>query len=165
MKPSKKTQRQFIKFLIIGTANTALDFVIYLLLTRAFEYFEEHYLVAAAISFLIAGGNSYYWNKRWTFRDKTAITKRQLLRFYSASGVGLVVNQFTLWATVQILSATVLGEKYPNNGILDVQSVNYLADHLDLIGKLIASVAAAGVNFAMQKLWTFRPAPESSREQ
>lgn len=156
VKLSKNTQKQFIKFLIIGTANTALDFFIYVLLTRAFTYFEEHYLMAAAVAFLIAGANSYFWNKKWTFRDTRSVSYKQLVRFYMASGVGLFVNQFTLWTVVQLLTGSTIGEIRPE-AVLGLESIHLLADYYDLIGKVIASGAAAGVNFVMQKLWTFKP--------
>lgn len=122
--------------------NTLLDFFIYFILTRTSDFFAQHYLTAAGVAFLIAGINSYYWNKKWTFKDTSAVTSKQLLRFYSASGVGLFVNQVTLW-----LSTTLIVQMVVNQTV---------ADHADLVGKIIASLAAAGVNFLLQKLWTFR---------
>lgn len=154
MKYSTNTSRQLVKFLIIGTANTALDFFIYALLTRSFVFFADHYLLAAAVAFSIAGANSFLWNKKWTFRDTSAVSRTQILRFYAASGVGLVVNQFVLWASVWAITA-VAGESPTAYSISAVENA-------DLIGKLCASAAAAGVNFIMQKKWTFSHANTQS---
>lgn len=127
------TMKQIIKFGIIGVANTIIDMVIYIGLTRLTDYFAEHYLVAATIAFFIAGAHGYLWNKYWTFRDKTAISSKQVALFYIASGIGLVTNQLLLWGVV-----STFGQEY------------------DIYGKIIASGGAAVVNFIFQRLWTFR---------
>lgn len=127
------TAKQIIKFGIIGVANTVIDMLIYLALTRFTEYFSEHYLAAATIAFFIAGAHGYLWNKYWTFRDPTAISSKQVAQFYIASGIGLFTNQILLWMVVSNF-----GQEY------------------DIYGKIIASGGAAVVNFIVQRLWTFR---------
>lgn len=118
---------QFIRFGIVGAGNTVLDALIYISLTR---FFHLHYLLAAAIAFLIAGLNSFVWNKHWTFRDAVSYSHIQLVRFYVAAGVAFIMNEGVLWIVV-------------SSGVYDI------------IGKLIASFSAGGVNFLLQKFWTF----------
>src|SRR3972149_8476407 len=62
--------KQFIKFVIVGSVNTAIDFFIYFSLTRGADFFERHLLSANIIAFSIAATNSFFWNKKWTFRDQ-----------------------------------------------------------------------------------------------
>lgn len=127
----KTTLFQFFRFGLVGAGNTALDFFIYFSLTRSTNFFAEHYLAAAAIAFFVAGLNSYIWNKHWTFNDGLRYSYTQLIRFYSVAAIALVINQFCLWLLVE-------------NAALN-----------DLIAKLGASMVAGGINFLLQKFWTF----------
>lgn len=127
----KKFFGQLVKFGVVGVGNTALDLLVYLGLTRGFEWFGEHYLVAAVISFFVSGVNGFLWNKHWTFQDKLRFTHGQLLRFYVSAGVALSLNQVLLW---QLVSQEILH---------------------DAVAKVLAGVCAGGVNFLLQKFWTF----------
>ncbi len=127
-----KTYQQFIRFATIGVVNTLLDAAIYIGLTRGLNFFHDHILLAALIAFMIAGLHSFFWNKYWTFKESGSSkhTSTQLVQFYSASGVALIVNEFVLWTVVSM-------------------EVN------DIIAKLIASAFAAGTNFLLQKTFVF----------
>lgn len=126
----KMTLFQVMRFGIVGSVNTGIDLLIYLGLTRSTNFFASHYLLAAAIAFLIASLNSFIWNKHWTFRDGVEYSHKQLVRFYIVAAVALALNQIILWLLVSF-------------------SLH------DALAKLLASVSAGGVNFLMQKFWTF----------
>ncbi|MFH1426548.1 MAG: GtrA family protein [Candidatus Kerfeldbacteria bacterium] len=126
----KKAFFQLIRFGVVGTANTAIDALVYVALTRSVGFFEQHYLWAAVIAFIVSGINSFFWNKKWTFKDRVKYTNRKLLKFYIAAGVALAVNAFFLWFFVQL-------------GVWDVAA------------KVIGGVCAGLVNFSLQKFWTF----------
>jgi putative flippase GtrA len=55
---------------VVGCTNTAIDFIVYLGLTRLLPWFGQHLVVAGMVSFLCATVNSYILNKRWTFRNQ-----------------------------------------------------------------------------------------------
>ncbi len=131
----KKLFWQLVRFGIVGGGNTGLDVLIYVGLTRGVNWLGEHYLVAAVISFLISGVNGFIWNKHWTFKDKLKFTHGQLIRFYISAGVALSINQSLLWYFV-------------SNELIH-----------DVMAKVAAGVSAGGVNFLLQKFWTF-PRPE-----
>ena len=61
---------QVIKFIIVGLINTAVDFSVYIVLTRLFVFWSQHLVWATVIAFLCAAVNSYLLNKRWTFQNK-----------------------------------------------------------------------------------------------
>ncbi len=124
--------RQFIKFGIIGTGNTILDFGIYASLTRFTEYFAEHILQANAIAFIIAVSSSYIWNRRWTFRSRCHSWSEQFPKFIVANLVALSINQFTLYYLVSYF------EMY------------------DLFAKLLAVFVGTGWNFYINRSWTFK---------
>ncbi len=127
----KKSLFQLIRFGIVGSSNTALDIGFYAALTRWVPFFGEFYLFAATLSFLVAGLNSYIWNRRWTFKDGTGIHGVQLLRFYVVQSAIFGMNLLLLWFFVEA-------------GVHDV------------VAKALAGVSAGLVNFGLQKFWVFR---------
>ncbi len=123
--------RQFVKFGIVGAGNTAVDFGLYLLLTRLVRL---QYLSAHGFSFVGAVTLSYVLNKRWTFRDeRRPVLSRQLAQFLLVSIVGAGLSSLTLFGLVQY------------GGLPDV------------VAKLLAIVLVLFWNFFANKHWTFRP--------
>ncbi len=131
----KRTILQFSKFGIIGISNTAIDLVVYSALTRGISFFGEHYLVAAFISFVVSGINGYYWSRKWTFKHHSGrvhkTTTRQIVKFYIASAIALVLNQGFLYLFIEY------------------------AEILSEVAKVLSGMSAGIVNFLLQKLWTF----------
>lgn len=136
----KATFFQLFRFGVVGTMNTVIDLAVYAGLTRGFDFFEEHYLVAALIAFIISGINSFFWNKQWTFKDTNQYTHRKLIKFYIAAGVALLVNELILWQLVEF-------ELY------------------DILAKLIAGTSAGVINFTLQKFWTFDRVVETTENE
>ena len=126
------TAKQFAKFVMVGLVNTAIDFFIYFSLTRGTDFFEQHLLSANIIAFSIAATNSFFWNKKWTFRDQGKNYHVQYSKFLIVSIGGLLLSQ----------------------GIF-VLGVHYLKIS-DIITKLAAVVIITFWNFALNKRWTFR---------
>lgn len=124
--------RQFIKFGIVGGMNTAIDYSIYYFLTRSFDYFQEHFLIANLMSFIIAVTNSFLWNKYWTFRDKGKKYHIQFPKFFMVNIIALTISQITLYLLVKELGMN------------------------DLISKAVAIVIALFWNFFMNKYWVFK---------
>lgn len=124
--------KQFSKFVIVGFINTAIDFFIYLSLARGTDFFERHILSANIIAFSVASANSFFWNKKWTFRDQGENYHIQYSKFLIISIGGLILSQ----------------------GIF-VLGVHYLKIS-DIITKLAAVAIVTFWNFALNKLWTFR---------
>lgn len=123
---------QIMRFGVIGVVNMLLDAVIYSGLTGGFVFFEQYYLLAAFLAFVISSTSSFFMNKRWTFKDSIKLSHRQLLMFYGSSALGLFVNEFVLWISVEFI------------GLQGVAP------------KIVASLSAAGVNFFLQKFLVFR---------
>lgn len=126
----KATFFQLFRFGLVGIGNTAIDACVYIGLTRTSDFFAAQYLLAASVAFVAAGVNSFFWNKHWTFNDGVHYSHAQLVRFFIVALVAFVLNGVILWVLVSM-------------------NLN------DIIGKLVASVSAGGINFLLQKFWTF----------
>ena len=120
--------RQFIRFCIVGFSTTAVDFSIYLVLTRVAKL---QYLLANLIAVLIAIIWSYYWNRRYTFKSKEKALKLQFSKFFVVSTIGLGLNELILFLLV-------------NFGLNDI------------FAKMCAVGIVLFWNFFINKFWTFK---------
>jgi len=133
--------KQFSRFVVIGLINTALDFAILNFLMWWTGIYSGIWLVSLnMISFSIAVINSYYWNKRWTFKDKDKIEAKEFSQFILVTLVGLFINSSIIYGITTLVS--------PIFGI-----------PLELWANL-AKVAATGIsliwNFVGYKLFVFK---------
>ena len=119
---------QLAKFCLVGLSGYAVNLGVYTLLLRAASW---HYLAAAAVSFLVAVTNNYTWNRLWTFRRQRGHVAYQGLRFLVVSAVALAANLGFLAALVGLGM-----EKIP--------------------AQAVAIVLVTPLNFAGNKLWSFR---------
>lgn len=120
--------RQFIKFAIVGAVNTALDIGLFTLL----HALGLHYLLANVFAFGTAVINSYYWNRRWTFRSRSAEWRPELVKFASVSGLGFLGNEILLFLFVES------GHWPP------------------LTAKLVVTVIIFFWNYLANRFWTFK---------
>jgi len=121
--------KEFIKFCLVGLTNLAVDFFVYWLLTR---FFNWYYLLAAVASFLVAVSWSFFLNKRWTFRHRGGNLSRLYVKFFLANAVSIIFNLGLLYILVDFFNLH------------------------DLLAKLSASAIVAGFNFSLNRFWTFR---------
>ena len=150
---------QFIKFAIVGVANTLVDWLVFYLLV--FFVMPDGKLSAKAISFVVAVINSFILNSIWTFRAEfySGIKDKNLkfyrigtyfIRFFIVSLVGFVINYFTFrWVIFNIAGTS-------------------LANYANIASLVSASGAALVWNFVINKFWTYKTAGEeelSAEEQ
>lgn len=121
--------RQFVKFGLVGASSTVIDWGIYLLLTR---FGHLYYLMAKILSFAVAVLNSYYWNRRWTFRSQDPQKLREFIKFLSIAFVGVVVNATIMYIAVEYLRLR------------------------DVYGLVIATAVVTFWNFLANKFYTFK---------
>src|SRR5215831_2077967 len=124
---------QFLRFCAVGASGYVVNLVVYAALLAA----GLHYLAAATISFLVAAGSNYVWNRTWTFQTSEAPLLGQGARALLVSGLSLGANQLFLIALV-------------------AAGAGHLA------GQAVAIVLATPFSFAANKLWAFaEPAPSA----
>jgi putative flippase GtrA len=77
--------RQFVRYLIVGVANTALSFLAYRLLLVA----GTPYVVAAPVAFIAGAVNGYVFNRRWTYAAADSSRARVLYFVFAALGAAV----------------------------------------------------------------------------
>lgn len=119
---------QLAQFCTVGFSGYVVNLVVYTALLRGVGV---HYLPAAVGSFLVAVANNYTWNRLWTFRRHRGHVAWQGVRFLVVSTVALCANLVVLALFVEL-------------GLDEV------------LAQAIAIAVVTPVNFAGNKLWSFR---------
>jgi len=123
--------RQFVKFSVVGGIVTAIDFGVYVALTRGTAFFGRHLLTSAAIAFSVALTSSFILNTFWTFRAGRGRWLSRAPRFFAVGLIGIAIN-------MAILSLLISGGMY------------------DLLAKVFAILVSLVWNFTGQRRLTFR---------
>lgn len=91
---------QFVKYALVGFANTAVDFGVLNLLAWIIGKYEGGIVgVINIISFAVAVIHSYFWNKFWTFEGKKKNNATiQFVQFIIVSIVGMLINTVIVYA-------------------------------------------------------------------
>jgi putative flippase GtrA len=130
------TNKEVFKFMGVGLINTALDAVAYVALTRGTEVFAHHLVAAKFFSFLLGTISSLLLNRSWTFGLRSRLSWGEVVRFYTATSIGIVIN---------------------------VEAMNVLVSFgmYDLLALIITTGFTFAFNFTLSKFWIFR---SNSRE-
>lgn len=127
---------QFLRFCTVGVANTAVDFTAFFLLNLA----GVPYLLAQVLSYSAGVANSYFFNRKWTFRVAGKANLQEAASF-------IVVNGFSLLVSSSLFAA--------------LHDINHL--HLWLC-KLAATGGGIIVNFIGSRLWVFAESQKTRGE-
>ena len=134
-----------LRFAIVGSVNTALDFSILFILTMLFNIPKElANFISTSVSFLF----SFFANKKYTFKSTSKNLKRQFLLF-------TIVTLFGLWV-IQTIIITAITPVFTNLGINKPAAL--------LISKLIATAASLIWNYALYSRVVFKK-PKNSSDQ
>ncbi len=121
--------RTFVKYCIVGTSVTAVDFLVFSL---AFYGLRLGSIPSKLVAFCCAVVVSYIFNRIWTFRSQE----------------GRIPQQFSRFSAVSIVGATFSG------GLIYLL-IDVLAIH-PLLANAITSCVVLTWNFLANKYWTFR---------
>lgn len=97
---------RYLKFITVGALNALVDlFVLNLLLmvrpTRSVEELSLYNTLAVGAAVL----NSYFWNRRWTFRDLADSSRRQRMLFWVQAAFNVLLNDLiTVWLSLYLTS-------------------------------------------------------------
>jgi len=130
--------RQFVKFGLVGATGAVVSFVIFHILL----HFGLDLKLAFSLGFIAGGVNNYWWNRHWTFRSRGHMGK-ELAQFLTVSGMALIL------------------------GIIITGALDKYLPLFHLRNSLIwlcGTVGGMGVNFFLNKYWTFRHTHEPVAE-
>jgi putative flippase GtrA len=85
---------QLSKYLIVGATNTAISYVVYVVLV----VISVHVALAAALAWAAGATNGYILNRRWTFRAPDSWRARR--RYAAIMSGAALVNAAAVWALV-----------------------------------------------------------------
>ena len=132
-----------LRFAIVGSVNTTLDFSILFILTMLFNISKElANFISTSVSFLF----SFFANKKYTFKSTSKNLKRQFLLF-------TIVTLFGLWVIQTIIIAAIT-PVFTNLGINKPAAL--------LISKLIATAASLIWNYTLYSKVVFKKPKNSS---
>ncbi len=88
---------QFIRFCIVGTINTIVNFSVFQLLL----ILKAHYLFSSVTGFVSGVIVSYFLNRRWTFGLTTKSSIVEGTKFFIVNGIALAFNSLTMLICVE----------------------------------------------------------------
>ncbi|MFH1430735.1 MAG: GtrA family protein [Candidatus Uhrbacteria bacterium] len=121
----------FFRYAVIGVGNTILNFAMYTAMTRGSDFWMEHYLLANVVTFCTIVTWSFFWNKRWSFKNHEQQHGVQYAKFVLVTVGGIAIEQSVLVIGVELFSV------------------------LDIFAKLIAGPIVVLWNFGMYRRWAF----------
>ena len=143
MQEIAKKHADKLRFTIVGSINTVIDFSILFTLTMFLNIPKElANFISTFISFLF----SFFANKKYTFKSTSKNLKRQFLLF-------TIVTLFGLWV-IQTIIITAITPVFTNLGINKPAAL--------LISKLIATAASLIWNYTLYSRAVFKKPKNSS---
>ena len=134
---------QFVKFGLVGVTNTAVSYVVNILVLKLLQpyHLSWDYVAGNVVAFVLSVLWSFYWNNKYVFRKGEGQTRnlgRALLKTYVAYGLtGIVLANVLSWVWINVFGIS----KY--------------------VAPLINLVISIPLNFIINKFWAFRTQPES----
>ena len=101
---------QIFRYILAGTLAYGID---YCSLIVFVEVLQIHYMTAALVAFLFGSITSYVINVTWVF-DKRTFKNRyiEILLFIVIGVIGLVINQYVIWAFTENVKLHYLFSKF-----------------------------------------------------
>lgn len=124
-----KINQVFLRYIIVGSFGTLIDFFIFYTL---FNFFLINYLLSTFFAFLFAASFNFIFNKIWTFKVKSSNYRKLIIKFFIVSIIGLLLSTLFMFLFVDQLKMN------------------------ELFSKILVSSIVIIWNFLANKLWTFK---------
>ena len=145
----KSTVGQFLRYCLVGGANTILDLLIFNILLWRFPT-NIVQVLALYNSLAYTGGalSSFFLNKYWTFRRKRRTTLREVVRFAISLLLEVMYSSALVWLAGKILLPFIANVTLWGNA-----------------SKLVAVVVGAVISYSFMRFWTFAGGPQDRPRQ
>lgn len=139
MKDDKKLEYiRAVKFLLVGVANTAVDWIVFAIMADVFHVAAAP---SQAVSYFVGAVNSFLCNKYFTFRARNKITFLECAQFLIVTAIAIGIST----GVVYLLDNQLGWNKY--------------------IAKGIATIVSFAVNFVGNRFVVFRKQAEAENER
>ncbi|HHW45084.1 MAG TPA: GtrA family protein [Desulfotomaculum sp.] len=133
---NKHKALQFLRFCTVGLGNTVVDFTAFFLLTLG----GVPYLLAQILSYSSGVANSFFLNRKWTFRVARKASIPEVVKFIIVNGLSLLISSGLLFILHDVT-------------------------HLQLwLSKFAATGCGIVVNFTGSRFWVFTENPGKGGE-
>lgn len=130
---------RFVKFAVIGVANTAISFAVFNIVAVGLHV---PLLWANVAAWLAGFANSFVWNRSWTFADRrTGPVGAVMARFAAANALALAVSTLIVAA---LQAAAGVTQEAPASA-LELNAI-----------EAVAICGALCVNYVASSRWVFR---------
>ncbi|MDB4939829.1 MAG: putative rane protein [Candidatus Doudnabacteria bacterium] len=110
-----KALLQFIKFALIGVANTAINIGVFNFFVNATGITSGLPLVIiSTVSFFSAVVNSYIWNTHWSFEEGFTNTVYQFEKFFLITFISLLVNDIAIIIVISLFNGAFAPKELAN---------------------------------------------------
>lgn len=125
---NKKSLISFLKFCLVGAANTAISLIVYYLLYAV----GVNYAVSMATGYIISSIFGYFLNKTWVFKQKKSKVQNSIFKYYLLYGSSLILNLICMTLFIKGLGMS------------------------DMIAPILTIVITTLYNFIFNKIWVFK---------
>lgn len=138
------TLKQFLRYCLVGAANTAIDLLILNILLWRFPTNNVQVLVGYN-SIAYAGGavSSFFLNKYWTFRRTHKASWREVTRFVVSLVLEILYSNVLIWLAGKALQPFIANTTLWGNA-----------------SKLVAVAVGAVITYLFMRFWTFASTPQ-----
>ena len=130
---------QFLRYCLVGGANTLLDLLVLNVLLWGFPT-KNVLILVVYNSVAYSGGavTSFFLNKYWTFGHKRRTTRREVVRFAIILALEILYSNGLVWLAGKALQPLITNPTLWGNA-----------------SKLVAVACGAVLSYAFMRFWTF----------
>jgi putative flippase GtrA len=141
----RKTLWQFLRYCLVGGANTLIDLLAFNILLWRFPTGNAQVLVGYnSIAYMCGAATSFFFNKYWTFRRAGQTSRREVTRFIISLLLEIIYSNGLIWLASKALQPF-------------ISNVTLWGD----AAKVIALVIGMVISYTIMRFWTFSDAPKS----
>ena len=134
---------QFLRYCLVGGANTIIDVLTLNLLLWRFPTNNVQVLVVYnSLAYTSGALSSFFFNKHWTFRYKQRMTWKVVVRFAMSLVLEVLSSNALVWLAGRALQPVIANPALWCNA-----------------SKLVAVVCGTATSYALMRFWTFAGGP------
>ncbi len=140
---------QFLRYCLVGGANTLLDLLVLNVLLWGFPT-KNVLILVVYNSVAYSGGavTSFFLNKYWTFGHKRRTARREVVRFAIILALEILYSNGLVWLAGKVLQPLITNPTLWGN-----------------VSKLVAVACGAVLSYAFMRFWTFAGRSQDQTKQ